>query len=128
MSEHDSIATAPDGHVTSPDPTADFLAFHHDNPIVWVTLKKLCFDWQALGKSRVGFALFYNQCRWVLSLAIKGDGVFELNNNNAAFYARALMHYEPELRGLFETRKAPAADAWIQTVRQAEIDAQDGDA
>lgn len=126
MSYEQSIPTPadgePDGHVTSADPTGDFLAFHHANPIVYRTCKRLAFEWLDAGKSKCGFALFYNQCRWVLSLAVKGDGVFELNNNHAAFYARALMHFEPELRGLFELRKAPAADAWIASVRRAEID------
>jgi hypothetical protein len=41
----------------------------------------------------------------------------ELNNNHKAFYARALMHFEKDLVGIFDLRRAPEADAWIASVR-----------
>lgn len=111
----------PNGHVTNADRTEAFLKFHAKNPQVYTTLRRVSFEWLEAGKKRAGIDLFYGQCRWVLSLRIKGDGLFDLNNNHRSFYAHALMHYEPELRGLFETRStSKAAREWIAAVRRGD--------
>lgn len=93
--------------------TEEFLEFHRTNPQVWDALVKLAREWRRAGKSRCGIALLYNKVRWQLSLEIAGDGTFELNDHYQAFYARALMHFRPELDGMFELRRAAEADAWI---------------
>jgi hypothetical protein len=41
-----------------------------------------------------------------------GDG-FKLDNSFAPYFARLLMAREPDLRGFFTLRTAPAADEWI---------------
>lgn len=95
--------------------TADFLAFHRANPNVYTTLRRLAKDWLRAGKGHCSMTLLYNIVRWRESLLIEGNGLFELNDHYVPFYSRALMHYEPELRGMFALRRAPEADAWIRT-------------
>lgn len=93
--------------------TEEFLEFHRANPRVWDALVTLAREWRHAGKARCGIALLYNTVRWKLSMEIEGDGAFELNDHYQAFYARALMHFVPELDGMFEVRRAAEADAWI---------------
>lgn len=93
--------------------TERFLAFNKANPTVWGTLRDLAREWVASGKSKCGISLLYGTCRWRLSLEIVGAEQFELNDHFQAYYSRALMHFEPDLAGLFDLRRAPAADAWI---------------
>ena len=48
--------------------------------------------------------MLFEVVRWNRLLRT-GDRGFKLNNNFTAYYARLLMEREPELRGMFETRK-----------------------
>lgn len=100
------------------DLTAEFLEFHERNPHVYSTLRDLARQWRRSGKGRCGISMFYGTVRWQLSLKIEGDELFELNDHHQAFYSRALMHFEPDLAGLFELRRAAAADAWIGQYRR----------
>lgn len=97
--------------------TERFLTFHRVNPQVYVVLKRLAREWLKAGKGKCGIALLYNRCRWELTMAIEGEDVFELNDHYQAFYSRALMFFEPELAGLFDIRRAPEADRWIESHR-----------
>ena len=111
----DETTTTPDE--AGPSTEEAFLAFHHANPHVWAALKELALDWRREGKKKCGVALLYNVARWRLSLRTEGDGMFELNDLWQSWYARALMHFVPELDGMFETRRAPEADAWIARLK-----------
>lgn len=93
--------------------TQQFLDFHAENPHVYLALRDLARDWMREGKTKCGMGLLYNVARWRLSLRTNGEGMFELNDHHQAFYARALMRFEPDLDGLFDLRRAPEADAWI---------------
>jgi hypothetical protein len=92
--------------------TAAFERFHRANPHVYTTLLRLARQWRDSGKFTAGIELFYSRARWELSLAIEGDGLFQLANAHRAFYARALMICNPELDGMFRLCDAPEADAW----------------
>lgn len=95
--------------------TDRFLAFHGGNPQVYRTLVQLAHEWRRSGKYKCGIEMLWNTCRWRLTMDTQGDEAFELNNDFKAFYARALMHFEKDLRNLFDLRRAPEADAWIAT-------------
>jgi hypothetical protein len=112
MPDFDSTVPETDNKATLTH-TEAFLEFHRNNPQVYVTLRDLAREWTNGGKTKCGIELLWNTCRWRLSLAIKGDAQFELNNNHKSFYARALMHFEKDLAGIFDLRRAPEADAWI---------------
>lgn len=102
-----------------PSKLDDFLEFHANNGHVYLALRQLARDWLAEGKTKCSITLLYNVARWRLSLRTEGDGMFELNDHHQAFYARALMHFEPELAGMFNLRTAPEADAWIASLSKA---------
>lgn len=103
------------------DLTSTFLAFHAANPHVYLTLRELAREWRAQGKTKCGITLLYNTARWRRSLRTEGEGMFELNDHYQAYYARALMRFEADLDGMFDTRRAPAADAWIATYPKGRV-------
>lgn len=119
MTRDHGTALDPESNAEDPDLTLTerFLAFHATNPQVYVILRRLAREWLTRGKGKCGIALLYNRCRWELTMAIEGEDVFELNDHYQAFYSRALMFFETELAGMFDTRRAPEADRWIDSVR-----------
>lgn len=130
-SEHDSampVQDDPNGafsqvYAPSEPPTLSyteaFLEFHKANPHVYLALRDLAVDWLDEGKRKCSITLLYNVCRWRMSLRTEGAGMFELNDHHQAFYARALMRFEPRLAGMFDIRRSPEADAWIATFGSA---------
>lgn len=100
--------------------TDAFLRFHRDNPQVYIALRDLARDWRRTGKPKCGIRMFYEAVRWRFSMKIVGGGMYEMNDHHMAFYARALMHYEADLDGLFDTRKSIEADAWIEQIQATE--------
>lgn len=98
--------------------TEDFLTFTAANPHVWFALRDLALEWRRMGKTKCGISLLFGRARWELSMRTDTADAFELNDHFQAFYARALMRFEPELAGMFNLRSAPEADAWIATFDQ----------
>lgn len=94
--------------------TEAFLEFHAANPEVWTTLVRMARDWLAAGKGRCSIDLLVSYIRWETTMQMVGTDQFELNDHHSTFYARALMHFHPELDGMFELRSSPEADAWIE--------------
>lgn len=91
---------------------ADFKAFHEANPHVYEHLRRLAFVWKARRPGqRLGIGMLFEVARWDISLGTDGDP-FKLNNNYRALYARMLMEREPDLRGLFQTRRLTTEQAW----------------
>ena len=111
----DILAQADELSARRPGPTLTeaFLDFHARNPQVYLTLRTLAREWRRAGKGKCGARMLWETLRWKLSLQIEGDDVFLLNDHAIAFYARALMRFEPDLAGMFDLRRAPEADAWI---------------
>lgn len=82
-----------------------FERFHRDNPHVYETLVRLARRWRSRNPGRrCGIGMLYEVARWTLELRTEGEPV-ALNNNYRAFYARLLMDTEPDLEGVFETRR-----------------------
>lgn len=95
-----------------------FEQFHDENPRVYVILVRLAREWiQRTGRHKLGIKTLYERARWEIVLATK-DPDFKLNNNYTAFYARLIMHENPDLRGIFDLRLSEA-DAWLQHYRPA---------
>lgn len=109
----DSTQATPETADPGATTTERFLAFHQANPHVYTTLLRLAREWRHRGKSKCGISLLYSRVRWELSLELATADAFEMNDHYQAFYARALMHFNPELAGLFDLRRAPEADTWI---------------
>jgi hypothetical protein len=85
-----------------------FAAFHEANPHVYATLVRLAREARAAGKERLGMKALWERLRWELEVVTRGDE-FRCNNNYTAAYARLLMDNEPDLAGLFETRRRRTA-------------------
>lgn len=90
-----------------------FEQFHQDNPVVYATLCSLAREWLArTGRPRVGIGQLAERCRWEIAMRTN-DPDYKLNNNFRAYYARLIMHNEPDLAGIFELRTS-AADEWVE--------------
>jgi len=89
---------------------ADFAAFHAANPHVYAELVRLARVWvRERGVNHLGIATLYEVARWNITLSTAGEA-FKLNNNHRALYARLIMDQEPDLAGLFKTRRLHGHD------------------
>ena len=83
----------------------NFNVFHNRNPHVYKSLVDMAKEYRRQRRSsRVGIATLWEALRWSY-LITTTDDAFKLNNSYRALYARIIMANEPELRGLFETRR-----------------------
>jgi hypothetical protein len=85
-----------------------FETFHAANPQVYKALVTLARKAKARGKTRVGIKALVEVVRWELSLETAGDFEFKVNNSHAPHFARLIMAQEPDLAGIFETRRSTA--------------------
>ena len=84
---------------------AEFWAFHAENPHIYQTLEERALQLRRSGITRWGIKALWEVCRYELALRTSTSArSFKLNNNYTSHYARLLMHNNPELAGLFETR------------------------
>ena len=84
--------------------------FHAENPGVYMQLVGYARQAKQAGYSRIGIELPWNRMRWDWMLRTSADGTgFKLNQNYKAFYARLIMEQEPDLAGMFETRRLRAS-------------------
>ena len=72
-------------------------------------LVRLARELTAQGRARVGIKMLFEVLRWQHALRTTGDE-FKLNNNYHSHYARLIMSQEPDLDGVFETRRLHVAD------------------
>jgi hypothetical protein len=86
-----------------------FWEFHLNNPRVYDQLVSLARQWIAAGNNKLGIKTLFERLRWEWHIAglMDADG-YKLNNNYTAHYARLIMAREPDLDGLFETRRLTA--------------------
>jgi hypothetical protein len=97
----DQIVVVGPGELTLED---NFRRFHAQNPHVYEMLVKLSRRWKRRGEGACGIGMLFEVARWYLH--VTGDGEpMHLNNNYRAFYARLIMEREPDLAGLFKTRR-----------------------
>lgn len=80
--------------------TERFIAFHNANPHVFAALYQLANAARRGGWKRGSIALYYERIRWSWAVRTCGDD-YKLANAHRAFYARALMAYDPQLVGFF---------------------------
>lgn len=83
--------------------------FHLQNPQVYEALVRYAREIRAAGHERVGIELLWNRMRWDWLLRTESRDEFKLNQNFKAWYARRIMEREPDLAGVFETRRRRAA-------------------
>ena len=96
--------TAPDVEANA-TPAERAEAFHKANPKVYYELRRLAMQLVRVGHRKFGIAMIFEQLRWQWYERTQDIEGFKLNNSYRAFYARLLMESEPELAGVFETRR-----------------------
>ena len=104
------VEPAPVGHVGPPPGSSiedAFLRFHKENPHVYDELVMLARRAVKAGASKLGIGMLFEVLRWRHTLRTGGDD-FKLNNNYRSYYARLVMTQEPDLAGVFETRRLHA--------------------
>jgi len=92
---------------TRPPATVRFLRFHRENPRVFHLFVRFSRDAKTALGTPIGINLVTERVRWETSVVTTGDA-HKLNNNFAPFYARLIMHSQPDLRGAFTTRRSVA--------------------
>lgn len=101
------VVPYPTGHHGPPEGVSieeAFLRFHGENPQVYRELVMLARRATRAGATHLGIGMLFEVLRWRHTLRTGGDE-FKLNNNYRSYYARLIMLREPDLDGVFETRR-----------------------
>lgn len=89
---------------------ADFWRFHTANPEVYAGLVNLTRVWLERRPGRkLGIGMLFEVLRWEVAMRTTGDD-FKLNNNYRSYYARLIMSRNPDLAGVFDTRRLHAQE------------------
>lgn len=80
-----------------------FLEYHRKNPSIYDYMVAALYEMKDANYRRYGFPMVFNQCRWHFGVKQRNSD-FELNNNIAAHYSRAIAILNPELEGFYEMR------------------------
>jgi hypothetical protein len=81
-----------------------FKEFHRDNPHVYTDLVDRARKLKALGMKHIGIKLIFESARYDYAIKTNGEP-YKLNNNTTAYYARLIMSRNPDLAGIFSTRR-----------------------
>jgi len=84
-----------------------FRQFHQANPHVYTKLRELALQLKRKGRERYSIVWLFEVVRWHTAINTT-DQDYKLNNNLRPWYARLLMHREPELVDFFRTRSSVA--------------------
>ena len=83
-----------------------FWEFHRNNPHVYTELVKLTRQLVARGFTKVGMRMLWEVLRWnTMMKTIHLEGDYKLNDIYFSRYARLIMEQEPDLAGIYETRR-----------------------
>ena len=85
----------------------DFWKFHEVNPRIYELLVHYARRWRRANPTApVGIDLLYARIRWDFSVNTQKPPIdFKLSNNHKPYYARLIMVKEPQLKGIFVTKK-----------------------
>ncbi len=92
---------------TRPKTTVKFLKFNRDNPHVYRELTRLTHTAKGHRGGQISIKLVYEGLRWETYTQTNGDP-YRFSNSFTAYYARLIMHLNPDLRGVFTLRPSVA--------------------
>jgi hypothetical protein len=75
-----------------------------ENPQIWEAFQQLSREARDRGFSNYSAKGIFELIRWHSST--EAEGIFKINNNFTAYYARKLMVYDKTFEGFFRTRAA----------------------
>jgi hypothetical protein len=88
---------------------ARFARFNSGNPQVYDSLVSLARQFRSRQPdAKLGIAMLYEVLRWNYYMATQSDEPYKLTNDFRACYARLIMEQEPDLAGIFQTKKSVA--------------------
>jgi hypothetical protein len=91
-------------------PSEKFWRYHESNPAIYSVLVAFAREWRSrTGRPRLGINSLIERVRWEVAVRTN-DPEFKINNNTAPWYSRLIMRQEPDLDGLFHTRRSVADD------------------
>lgn len=82
-----------------------FEDFHQAHPEVYAMFLRFTRQWIQSGHKRGSADMILHRVRWETSVNAAHDSGFKINNNFSALYARKAMAENPDLAGVFSTRK-----------------------
>ena len=86
-----------------------FEEFHRLNPWVYDRLVKLARELHAKGMKHLGINMLWEVLRWQFyQQTTDPNSRWHMNDHYPSRYARRIMDTEPDLKGVFETRKLTA--------------------
>ena len=91
-------------HLFKPSIEDQFQAYRARHPEVYSALVYFARQAQAHG-AKVGIKALFERVRWEMRIGKKSEDDYLLNNNYSSHYARLIMQQEPDLAGIFETRR-----------------------
>jgi len=80
-----------------------FLAYHEAHPHIYEAMRASALDLRRRGWKHYGAKSVFEFLRFHTSVQASAD--YKLNNDYTSRYARLLMEREPELEGMFRTRR-----------------------
>ena len=95
------------GTTTATKHFGKWLAFHHANPHVYLTIVELAREAKNnRGYTKWGMQGVLEVLRWNAEFTTLAPFDYKLNNNFRSIYSRVIMANEPDLAGFFEIRNA----------------------
>lgn len=80
-----------------------FVAFHLSNLDVYAEFEASAIKMRATGRKKYSAWTIIQAIRWGRDVKTQG-AVFKINNDHIAFYARLLVHNQPDFDGFFDLR------------------------
>ena len=91
-----------------PQTAGEFLRYLRSNLHIYRLLVEVTREARRRRGGQVGIELVLERARWERHLATNGDAPYRLPNAHAAYWARLIMHMNPDLRGVFALRPSKA--------------------
>lgn len=82
-----------------------FEQFHRTHPEVYHALVTYTRDARRAGRERIGVRMIWERMRWYLAIERDATEDYKFNDHYPSRYARLIMDQEPDLAGVFETRR-----------------------
>lgn len=86
-----------------------FKKYHQDNPHIFQELWAIAKSVRDAGANRVGIEFVVHRLRWLSNIEkVQTNCEYAFDERYKTFYARLLMMADPDLEGLFRTKKTRA--------------------
>jgi hypothetical protein len=85
-----------------------FVEYHGKNPEVYELFRRFAHQLWSRGFRKYSADAIIHQIRWTVALDRGPDEQFKISNNYVTWYARMLIHNEPQFKNFFSIRELRA--------------------